>query len=130
MVSAKAKNSSVAGNFGKYFSAVETEKLAYQQASQVRLFGEPYSQVSLAAELAEDPIVGAFVTQGPIYKFWYLASNTFDSGLNDEMIKYWEDGINATLAGTDPLSALQTVDQGVKQILDKYTKAAPVSTAK
>ncbi len=37
------------------------------------------------------------------------------------MIKYWEDGINAILAGTDPQIALQTVDQGVKQILNKYT---------
>ena len=128
-VSAKSKNANEAWKFIKYLTSMEGEKLAYQQASQIRLFGEPYSQVALASEIAQDPIVGAFVTQGPIYKSWYLSSNTIDSGINDEMIKYWEDGINATLAGADPMSALQTVDKGVKQVLDKYTKSVPAASA-
>ncbi|MDO8576987.1 MAG: extracellular solute-binding protein [Candidatus Daviesbacteria bacterium] len=127
-VSAKSKNVSEAWKFVRYLTSVEAEKLVYQQASQVRLFGEPYSLTSLSGELAQDPIVGAFVTQGPIYKFWYLSSNTFDGGINDEMIKYWEDGINATLAGTDPGAALQTVNSGVKQVLDKYTRPQPVAS--
>lgn len=119
-VSAKSKNITEAWKFVKYLTSAEAEKLAYQQAAQIRLFGELYSLVSLQNELAGDPIVGAFVAQGPIYKSWYLSSNTFDAGINDEMIKYWEDGVNAILAGTDPLSALQTVNQGVKQVLSKY----------
>lgn len=129
-VSARSQNPAEAWKFVKYLTSAETERLAYQQASQVRLFGEPYSQVSLSNELAGDPIVGAFVTQGPIYKSWYLSSNTFDNGINDEMIKYFEDGVNATLAGTSPETALQTVDQGVKQVLDKYTKPAPAPSVK
>lgn len=130
VVSAKSKNPTEAWKFVKYLTSGEAQKLLYQQAAAVRLFGEPYSLVALAGELANDPIVGAFVTQGPIYKSWYLSSNTFDAGINDEMIKYFEDGINATLAGTDPLAALQTVDQGVKQVLDKYTKPAPAPTGR
>ena len=128
VVSAKSKNLIEAWKFVKYLTSAEAEKMAYQEAAKIRLFGEPYSLVSLTGEIAQDPIVGAFVTQGPIYKFWYLSSNTFDSGINDEMIKYFEDGINATLAGTDPGAALQTVDKGVKQVLDKYTKPQPVSS--
>ncbi|MDO8573610.1 MAG: extracellular solute-binding protein [Candidatus Daviesbacteria bacterium] len=128
VVSAKSKNPAEAWKFVKFLTSAETEKLLFQQASQVRLFGEPYSQKSLAGELVQDPIVGAFVAQGPGYKFWYLASNTFDNGINDEMIKYFEDGINATLAGTDPAMALQTVDKGVKQVLDKYTRPQSVSS--
>ena len=130
VVSKNSKNSKEAWKFVKFLTSVDSQKLFYQQASQVRLFGEPYSRVDLAIELASDPIVGAFVTQGPIYQFWYLSSNTFDAGLNDEMIKYWEDGINATLAGTDPVTALQTVNQGVTQVLDKYTKPAPAPTGR
>lgn len=124
-VSLRSKNIEEAWKFVKFLTSQEAEKLFYQQASQIRFFGEPYSLVSLNSELINDPWVGAVVSQGPVYKFWYLASNTYDSGINDEMIKYWEDGINATLSGTDPGSALQTVDRGVKQILDKYTKAVP-----
>lgn len=125
-VSAKSQNQIEAWKFIKYLTSQETEKLAFQQASQIRLFGEPYSLTVLTPEIASDPIVGAFVTQGPVYKFWYLSSNTLDNGLNDEMIKYWEDGINVTLAGTDPQAALQTVASGVQQVLDKYTKPQPV----
>lgn len=130
VVSAKSKNAIEAWKFVKFLTTAETEKLAYQQASQIRLFGEPYSRVDLQGELAEDPIVGAFVTQGPIYKSWYLSSSTFDSGINDEMIKYFEDGINAVLAGTDPTTALQTVNSGVQQVLDKYTKPISPPTPK
>lgn len=126
VVSSRSKNPAEAWKFVKFLTSQEAEKLLFQQASQVRLFGEPYSLVSLAPEIAQDPTVGAFVTQGPSYKFWYLSSNTFDNGINDEMIKYFEDGINATLAGTDPAAVLQTVKQGVKQVLDKYLRVAPV----
>lgn len=129
-VSVKAKFPAEAWKFVKYLTSSEVEKLLFQQASQIRLFGEPYSRMDLAGELSADPLVGAFVQQGPNYKFWYLSSNTYDGGINDEMIKYFEDGINATLAGTDPQVALQTVDRGVKQVLDKYTKPAPTPTPK
>lgn len=126
-VSKTSKYQKEAWQFIKYLTSQEAEKLAYQQASQIRLFGEPYSLVSLRAELINDPIMGAFVSQGPIYKGWYLSSNTFDNGLNDEMIKYFEDGINAILQGTSPDIALQAVDRGVKQVIDKYTKIPPAS---
>ncbi len=129
-VSKNSKNPAEAWRFVKFLTSEQAQRLAYQQASQIRLFGEPYSLASLAPELTGDPAVGAFVAQGPIYKYWYLSSNTFDSGINDEMIKYWEDGINATLGGTDPQVALQTVDQGVKQVLDKYTKPQPAPTGR
>ncbi len=122
-VSGKSKNPTEAWKFVKFLTSAEAERLAYQEAAKIRLFGEPYSLVALAGELVNDPIVGAFVTQGPIYKSWYLSSNTFDAGINDEMIKYFEDGINATLAGTNPMAALQTVNNGVKQVLDKYTRS-------
>lgn len=121
-VSSSSKFQTQGWEFIKYLTSVEAEKLMYSNAAQVRLFGQPYSRVDLALELTNDPIAGAFVSQGPFYKSWYLASNTFDLGINDEMIKYWEDGINATLQGTDPQIALQTVEAGVRQVLDKWTK--------
>jgi len=121
-VSGSSKFQKESWEFIKYLTSQDAEKLSYSTASQVRLFGEPYSRVDLGPELSSDPIVGAFVNQGLFYKSWYLASNTFDLGLNDEMIKYWEDGINSTLAGQDPQIALQTVEAGARQVLEKYTK--------
>lgn len=119
-VSAKSQHQKEAWEFVKFLTSRESERLLYATASQIRLFGEPYSRVDLANEITNDPIAGAFVNQGPYYKSWYLNSNTFDNGINDEMIKYWKDGVNAILAGTNPQVALQTVDKGVKQVLQKY----------
>ena len=68
--------------------------------------------------------MGAFVIQGPYYKSWYLSSNSFDEGINDEMIKYFEDGVNSVLSGTAPETAAETIIRGVDQILTKYTKPA------
>lgn len=127
-VSSKSKHPKEAWQFIKFLTSADTEKLLYKNASQIRLFGEPYSLTSLSGEIINDPIVGAYVAQGPIYKSWYLSSGTFDNGINDEMIKYWEDGVNATLAGNDPQVALQTVAKGVTQVLDKYTKPHPAGS--
>lgn len=129
-VSKNSKNVEEAWKFVKYLTSEQAERLFYQQASRVRLFGEPYSLTALAQEVTDDPIVGAFVAQGPIYKFWYLSSNTFDAGINDGMIKYFEDGINAVIAGGDPATALQTVELGVGQVIDKYTQVAPSASGR
>lgn len=126
-VSSKSQHPQESWEFVKFLTSEESQKQMYQLASQTRLFGQPYSLQSLTPEIANDPIAGAFVNQGPYYSFWYLSSNTFDAGINDEMIKYFEDGINATLQGTDPQVALQTVNSGVQQVLQKYTQQAPPS---
>lgn len=123
-VSSHSQHKLEAWKFIKFLTSKEAEKLAYKTASSVRLFGEPYSRLDLAAEIVNDPVVGAFVAQAPYYKSWYLNSNTYDSGINEEMSKYFEDGINATLQGQDPQVALQTVNKGVQDTLTKYTKPA------
>lgn len=128
-VSKNSKNPKEAWQFVKFLTSSEAEKLFYQEAAKIRLFGEPYSRVDLAGDLANDPIAGAYVAQGPYYKSWYLSSKTMDGGINDEIIKYFEDAVNATLAGGDPQGALQTVASGVKQVLDKYARV-PAPTEK
>lgn len=109
-----------AWEFLKFLTSVETQKLLYQEAAKVRLFGLPYSRMELQSQLADDPIVGAFVNQGSIYKSWYLNSRTFDQGINDQIIKYYEDAINATLNGADPKTVLQTTSKGIEQVLSEY----------
>lgn len=125
-VSAKSPNSGEAWKFVKYLTSKETEQLAYNAASSIRLFGEPYSRTDLSAAISNDPIAGAFVNQGPYYKFWYTASDTYDAGINQEMNKYFEDAVNSTLQGGDPLGALQTVAQGITQVAAKYSRPATV----
>lgn len=129
-VSSKSKFPKESWEFLKFLTSPETEKLLYGEASKVRLFGLPYSRVDMQKELINDPLVGAFVAQGPFYKSWYLNSDTHDQGLNDEMIKYYEDAVNAVNNNNDAQSALQTTAKGVEQVLDKYVRPAPVASVK
>lgn len=124
-VSAKSVKQKQAWEFLKFLSSQEGEKLIYQEASKIRLFGEPYSRMDLQQELIGDPVVGAFVEQGPYYKHWYLASDTHDKGgMNFDIIKAYEDAINSVLSGRDPQGALGTTASNVKQVLDRLNAPA------
>ncbi len=124
-VSVQSKHKDEAWKFVKYLTSPEAQKLMYKTASEIRLFGEPYSRVDLGAELINDPLVGAFVKQGPIYKSWFLASNTWDNGLNDQMIKYWEDAVNTSLRGSIE-QALPTLSAGVNATIQKYSQRVEI----
>lgn len=109
-----------AWKFIKFLSSQETLQKLYASASQIRSFGEPYPLQSLASLIQTDPIVSAVVNQGPNYTSWYLASRTHDEGLNDEMIKYYEDAVNAINEGSSVLNVVKTLDSGVQQVLSRY----------
>ena len=99
-VSGKSKHIKESWKFAKFLSEKEAEKQKIKAA---------------------DPLLSVFVSQGPIYKSWYLSSGTADAGLNDEMIKVWAEAVNAILSGTPSQSALQSIEPKVKEILSKYT---------
>lgn len=92
----------------------------YTETSKIRAFGEPYPRIDLAATIKNDPLVGSFVAQANDAQSWYLASRTFDNGLNDRIIKYYEDALNALVQGKTATEVLQTASQGIKQILSQY----------
>ena len=128
-VSSQSKFQKDAWELVKFLTSKDIESLLYSHASTSsdRLFGLPYADVNLQPLLAEDPLAGAFALQGPYYKSWYLASDTKDQGINDEMIKYFEDAVNVTANGADPRGALETTKKGVDQILDKYLNPVAAS---
>ncbi|OGD53619.1 hypothetical protein A3J78_02385 [Candidatus Beckwithbacteria bacterium RBG_13_35_6] len=119
-VAAKSKNIEEAFKFLEYLSEKESLIKLYSSASQIRTFGEPYPKKDMVSELEEDPIVGAFVKQGEYAQSWYLCSFTHDNGINDKMIKYYQDAINEVLGHQNVTTALKTTAQGVTQVLNQY----------
>jgi len=119
-VSSESKNIQAAWEFLIYLSSKETLTKLYAQASQLRDFGVPYARKDLASQLEDDPFVGAFVKQAPYAKSWYLCSQTHDNGINDKIIKYFEDAVNKVLEGESAASALIDTAQGVAQVLSQY----------
>jgi len=116
----ESKHQKEAWQFLQFLASKEGLEKLYTAESQIRLFGEIYPRTDLAAGLESDPIIGPFVNQAKVAKSWYLCSFTHDAGINDRIIKYYEDAINATNQGQQPEKILETLDSGVRQVLGQY----------
>ena len=125
-VAKKSKFQDESFEFLKYLSERETLQKLFQAESQLRLFGEPYSRADMANLLSDDDFAGAFIKQAPVARSWYLCSRTFDNGINDKMIKYFEDAVNSVNEGKTAKEALETTASGVSQILAQYGISASV----
>lgn len=130
-VSAKSKNQAAAWIFLKYLTSRAAMTKLYAEESKSRLFGEPYALVELGSTLTADPYLGTYIQGAPTAKSFPLASRTFDNGINDKLIQYMTDAVNAVGQGTAPSSALQTAAAGFSQVLTSYgitIGAAPQTT--
>jgi len=119
-VAKDSKYQAEAWEFLNYLSSPAVLQKLYQAESNLRLFGEPFPRVDMAEQLKAQPMVGPFIDQAPFARNWYLSSNTADNGINQQVIKYYEDAVNAVNAGGDALNALKTTTQGVSQVLTRY----------
>ena len=119
-VSKKSANSDAAFEFLKYLSSKDTLQKMYGLAAQNRLFGEPFSRQDMAPTLQNDPYLGSIVSQAISSQSWYLASRTFDNGLNDKLIKYYQDAVNSYLKAEPEKNITSALTQGVSQVLSQY----------
>lgn len=121
-VSAKSAHKKEAWKFLKYLQSDEVLTKLYNESAKSpgRFFGEPYPKISLSAKLIGDPVVGAYITQAPYARSFPMASRTFDNGLNDQIIKAYEDAVNEVAKGSQASRALETTAKNVKAILDRY----------
>ena len=127
-VSSKSENKDLAWEFLQFLSSPEIMEKLYQEESKIRQFGEPYSRVDMADKLKDDPLVAPFISQAAKAKTWYLCSRTFDNGINDNIIKYYEDAVNTIGNQGNSLTAVETAALGVNQVLSRYGLVKKIST--
>ena len=121
-VSKTSKQQELSWKFLKYMSSKDVLQKLYSDAASKtpRLFGEIYPRVDMASTLATDPYVGAFVSDAPKASSWWMSSRTFDNGINDKIIKYYQDAINTVNAGQGtPEEILKNTEIGVQQVLQQ-----------
>jgi multiple sugar transport system substrate-binding protein len=121
-VSKTSKQQDLSWQLLKYLSSKDVlTKLAADAASKSpRLFGEIFPRVDMASTLATNPFTGAFVSDAPKATSWHMSSRTFDNGINDKIIKYYQDAVNAVNGGQSTVDeALQTAELGVQQVLQQ-----------
>ncbi|NCN87517.1 MAG: extracellular solute-binding protein [Candidatus Pacebacteria bacterium] len=119
-VSSKSTNKDASWELLKYLSSKEVMQKLYNEQSKTRAFGEIYSRVDLANTLASDPLVAPFLADAPYAQSRYLTSYTHDKGLNDNLIKYYQDAVNALLKGDDITKVIDTLSLGSQQVLRQY----------
>lgn len=122
-VPSSSKNQEEAWKFIKFLSTKDSLQKLYTAQAQLRGHGEAYPLKELSNLLADDPVNSVIVSQAGNYVSWYLSDRTQDEGINDEMIKYYEDAVNAINQGRSVQSTLKTLSSGVEQILTRYPSA-------
>ncbi len=125
-VSQKSKNQEAAWEFLKYLSEKTTMQKLFEAQAKVRLFGEPYSRMDMASLLEGDLFAGAYIQQADAARSWYLASRTFDNGLNDSMIEAFGTVVSLANEGKEIEKDLETLVQKVGQLLSQYEVSAAV----
>lgn len=118
----RSTNKDDAWDFLKLLSTKESLEKLYQNASQTRLFGEPYPRADMKGLLEKHPIVGSVISLAPEAKSWYLVSRTFDgpTGINSQITQYFEDAVNNEGFARNPKPVLDTLASGVSQVLLQY----------
>ncbi len=132
-VNAKSTHAKEAWDFIGWLSAKESLQKFYQQAvASGRPFGEPYSRVDMASLLQTDPYAGAYISQAPNAKSWYLASFTWDgpTGINSRLDQYFTDAVNGVNQGKSTTEAIKTLSAGINQVLSQYGLVAPAPVTK
>lgn len=120
-VSAKTKHPEEAFLFMKFLTQKETQQKKFSESSKTRLFGEPYSRADLADLLKDNQLVYPFVEQASQAVSSYFVSDTQDEGgINFRMNEYLEKAIESILQNTSPDTAVETLSQGVSQVLQQY----------
>src|SRR3989338_8642349 len=84
------------------------------------LFGEPYSRVDMQSMLLSHEYLGPVMEQAPKMRSLPFIAQTFDDGINDEIITYLGNAINSTVNGLSYSSVLSTAQTGISAALKKY----------
>jgi multiple sugar transport system substrate-binding protein len=121
-VSLKTKHPKEAMLFMNFLSKESTVEKIYAEASKSREFGEPYPMVGLKDRLKDNKVVYPFVDQAATAKSTYFVSNTYDNGINDKMNAYLGNAVRASLGNTSPQTAVETLSQGITQVLSLYER--------
>ena len=120
-VNSQSKHQSEAWKFLEFLASKESLEKMFTAASDIRRFGEIYPRISLGEKLISNPKLKPFIESANNAESGYLASRTFDAGLNTELNKYFSDAINAIVFNnSDPVTVMTTLNNGLDQIIQKY----------
>jgi len=121
-VNSKSKHQKEAWKFIEFLSSKESMEKMFTAASQTRSFGEIYPRLSMVGKISGNAKIKPFIAVANEAESGYLASRTWDTGLNTELSKYFSDAINnIAKKGADPNSVVVDLRSGINQVIQKYS---------
>jgi multiple sugar transport system substrate-binding protein len=118
--SQKSEHQKEVMQFLSFLTRRETLEKLYASQAKVREFGEAYPRIDMSSLLTGQNILGPVIVQSPKAQSSYFVGETQDTGLNAQMNGYLGNAIRAILGNTSAESAINTLSQGVSQVLDRY----------
>lgn len=120
-INAKSEKQKEIWKFMEFLASKETIDKLFTAGSQIRSFGQMSPRKSDQEKMMSNAKVKPFIMNADSAYNWYLSSNTFDNGLNDEMIKYFGDAINSLSLLNKPIDeVIKTLESGINQLIVKY----------
>ena len=127
-VSSKSNNKEASWQLLAYLTRPAVQQALYaEQKSIGRPIGQIYSRMDLKQSLSNDPLVQPVLYDAPRMMVFPLAAATFDEGINDQLIKYYQSAITGmTIVSrsvsekTSPEMAAENVAKGTREVLAKF----------
>ncbi len=121
-VSAKSKSPKESFAFLEYLSKPETMQKLYELQTRTRLFGILYPRRSMAPLLSSNELISPFISQADDAQSTGFSSDTYDgeTGINTLLNVYLGNAIRSINNSTSIQSAVDTLGEGVRQVLDRY----------
>lgn len=121
-VSVKSKHAQEAWEFVKFLSEEQSLTRIFSEASKSpgRFFGQPFPRIAMGSKLSSDPIIGAYVSDAPFMRSAPMASLTQDNGLNDQIIKLYQEAVVGALKGGDSSRELAKIAPGIAKALSDF----------
>jgi len=119
-ISDKSKYQKEAQLLMQFLAKKETLEKLYTETVKTRSFGQLYPRSDLAPSLNGNPFLSPFLAQAKYATSAYFMSDTYDEGINQEMNVYLGNAIRGASSGTSSETAVDTLSQGVNQLLTKY----------
>ena len=119
-VSVKSKHQKEALLFMKFLADKNTEDKLYSEEAKTRTFGELYARTDLADKLKDNTYVYPFIQQAKTAASSFFVDGTYDNGLNSQMNTYLGNAVNSLFNSVSPQTAVETLSQGVSQVLKQY----------
>lgn len=124
-VSNKSAHQKEALEFMQYLAQKETVSKLYTAEAKSRQFGELYARPDLAESIQPDALLAPFVSQSKNAVSTFFVGETNYDDFNGRLNQYLANAINSMLTDTSVETAMQTLSDGVSQVLGQYAQKSP-----